>query len=83
MNTSIIDFLQASGEKMEAEIATALQMPMALVQSHLAQLATAGDVICCKVIRYRGGKKIEGTSYRLSRAKSGKPMPPVAPHKAR
>lgn len=83
MNTSIIDFLQVNGEKMEAEIAAALQMPMALVQSHLAQLATTGDVICCKVTRFPGGKKVEGTSYRLARAKSGKPMQPIATHKSR
>ncbi len=83
MNTSIIDFLQVNGEKMEAEIALALQMPMALVQSHLAQLSSAGDVICCKVTRYLGEKKIEGTSYRLAGAKSGKPMAPAGTPKTR
>lgn len=83
MNTSIIDFLHTHGEKMEAEIATALQLPMAHVQSQLAQLRTTGDVICCKVIRYLGGKKIEGTSYRLSGTRGGKPILPIATHKAR
>ena len=83
MNASIIDFLQLNGEKMDAEIAKALQVPMAQVQGHLAQLSTAGDVICCNVTRYLGGKKIEGTSYRLSGARSGKPMQPLATPKAR
>jgi hypothetical protein len=83
MNASIIDFLQVNGEKMEAEIAKALQMPMTQVQSQLAQLSTTGEVICCKVTRYLGGKKVEGTSYRLSRARSGKPLQPFATSKAR
>jgi len=80
---AIIDFLQVNGEKMEAEIAKALQMPMTQVQSHLAHLSTTGEVICCKVTRYLGGQKIEGTSYRLSRARSGKPLQPLATTKAR
>ena len=74
MSAAIIDFLQVNGEKMEAEIARALQLPIAQVQTQLAQLSRNGDVICCKVTRFLGGKKIEGTSYRLSGAKGGKPM---------
>jgi hypothetical protein len=83
MNASIIDYLHINGEKMESEIAKGLQVPMALVQSHLAQLSSTGDVICCKVTRYLGGKKIEGTSYRLSGARGGNPMQPPATPKTR
>jgi hypothetical protein len=83
MNASIIDYLHVHGEKMEAEIAKGLQAPIALVQSHLAQLSTTGDVICCKVTRYLGGKKIEGTSYRLSGARSGNPAQPPGTPKTR
>jgi hypothetical protein len=84
MNSSaVIEYLQANGEKMEAEIAKALQMPIAVIQAQLAQLSSAGEVICCKVTRFAGGKKIEGTSYRLSRAKSGKPVPPLTTSKSR
>ena len=83
MNASIIDFLRVNGEKMEAEIAKGLQMPMTLVQSQLAQLSTAGEVICCKVTRYLGGKKVEGTSYRLSQTRSGNPIQPFATSKTR
>jgi predicted ArsR family transcriptional regulator len=82
MNTAIVEFLQTNGEKMEAEIAAALRLPIAQVQGHLAQLSISGDVICCKVTRYSGGKRIEGTSYRLSRARSGKPVEPFS-HKGR
>ena len=83
MSVSILEFLRVNGEQMEAEIAKGMQMPMALVQSQLAQLSSAGEVICCKVTRYLAGKKIEGTSYRLSRTTSGKPMQPLTTAKRR
>ena len=79
MSVSILEFLRVNGEQMEAEIAKAMQMPMTLVQSQLAQLSTAGEVVCCRVTRYRGGTKIEGTSYRLSRTTTGKPLQPGPP----
>ena len=83
MNAEIIDYLQANGEQMEVDIAKALQMPVAQVQGHLAQLSRAGDVICCKVTRYAGGKKTEGTSYRMSGARGGKPVQPGGAPKTR
>lgn len=83
MTAAIIEYLQINGEKMEAEIAKALQLPMSQVQSHLAQLSVNGEVICCKVTRFPDGKKVEGTSVRLSRARSGKPMAPLSPLKKR
>ena len=82
MNAEIVEFLRSNGEKMEAEIAVALRLPMAQIQGHLAQLSISGEVICCKVTRFSGGKTIEGTSYRLSRARSGKPVEPFS-HKGR
>jgi len=83
MSVSITDYLQANGEKMEAEIAKALQLTMTQVHDHLAQLSIKGEVICCKVTKYQDGKAIEGTSYRLSRARSGKPMQAYSAHKTR
>ena len=83
MNASILDFLQVNGEKMESEIATALKAPVAVVQTHLAQLSAAGEVICCKVTRFPNGKKVEGISYRLSRTRSGNPMSPLVSYKKR
>jgi predicted transcriptional regulator len=66
MNASILDFLKANGEQLDVQIAEALRMPMALVSSHVAQLSSAGEVICCKRTRYIDGKPIEGVSCRLS-----------------
>jgi hypothetical protein len=66
MNASILDFLKANGERLDAEIAEALQIPMTLVTRHVSQLSAMGEVICCKVTRFIGGKPIEGVSCRLS-----------------
>lgn len=66
MNASILDFLKANGERLDAEIAAALQMSMTRVSQHVSQLSAAGDVICCKVTRYIDGKPIEGVSCRLA-----------------
>jgi hypothetical protein len=66
MNALILDFLKANGERLDAEIAAALQMPMTLVARHVSQLSAAGEVICCKVTRYLDGKPTEGVSCRLS-----------------
>ncbi len=66
MKTSILQYLKSNGEQMDAEIAKALHMPKAEVLSHIAQLSTAGEVICCQVTRYFGGKPIEGVSCRLA-----------------
>ena len=79
MSVAIKEFLQHNGEMMEAEIATALNIPMAQIQSQLALLSNAGDVIGCKVTRYGGGTTVEGTSYRLSGARSGKPLEIMPP----
>lgn len=66
MQKAILTHLRANGEQLDAEIAKALHIPKALVLSHIAQLSTAGEVICCRVTRYQGGKPVEGVSCRLS-----------------
>ncbi len=66
MSASILQHLRTNGEQLDAEIARALRMTQAQVNSHIAKLSAAGDVICCQVTRYVDGKKIEGVSCRLS-----------------
>lgn len=66
MNASILKYLRANGEQLDAEISLALDIPMAKLKTQVAELSASGDVICCKVTRYIDGKKIEGTSCRLS-----------------
>ncbi len=66
MKTTILQYLRNNGEQLDVDIAKALHMPKALVLSHISQLSSAGEVICCQVTRYLGGKPIEGVSCRLS-----------------
>jgi len=66
MNASILKYLRTNGEQLDAEISQALNIPMAQLKTQVAQLSASGDVICCKVTRFIDGKKIEGTSCRLS-----------------
>ena len=51
---------------LDAEIAKALHIPKPQVLNHIAELSALGEVICCRVTRFVGGKKIEGVSCRLS-----------------
>ena len=66
MNASILKYLKANGEQLDAEISQALHIPLPQLKNQVAQLSASGDVICCKVTRFIDGKKIEGTSCRLS-----------------
>lgn len=66
MNASILKYLKSNGEQLDSEISLALSIPMAQLKTQVAQLSASGDVICCKVTRFIDGKKIEGTSCRLS-----------------
>ena len=66
MDASILKYLRTNGEQLDADISKALDVPMAQLQPLFARLSMAGELICCKVTRFNDGKKIEGTSYRLS-----------------
>ncbi len=66
MNASILKFLRANGEQLDSEISQALHIPLAKLRDQVAELAASGEVICCQVTRFIEGKKIEGTSCRLS-----------------
>ena len=66
MNASILKHLRTNGEQLDADISQALGIPMAQLKKQVAELSASGDVICCQVTRFIDGKKIEGTSCRLS-----------------
>lgn len=66
MNVKILDYLKANGEQLDMEISAALRIPMSQLKTLVEQLSASGDVICCHVTRFVDGKKIEGTSCRLS-----------------
>jgi hypothetical protein len=66
MKANILQFLRSNGEQLDAEIAKALHISKAQVLGHISELSAAGEVICCQVTRYFGGRKVEGVSCRLS-----------------
>ena len=66
MNVKILEHLKANGEQLDVDISTALRIPMSQLKTLVEQLSISGDVICCHVTRFIDGKKIEGTSCRLS-----------------
>jgi hypothetical protein len=66
MNVNILNYLKANGEQLDMDIAAALGIPMPQLKTLVDQLSASGDVICCHVTRFIDGKKIEGTSCRLS-----------------
>lgn len=66
MSLSILDYLKTNGEQLDADIAAALNIPMPQLKALVEELSASGDIICCHVTRFIEGKKIEGTSCRLS-----------------
>ena len=66
MNPSILDYLKTNGEQLDLDLSRALHIPLAQLRKLVSQLSASGDVICCQVTRFIDGKKIEGTSCRLS-----------------
>ncbi len=66
IDTAILQFLKTNGPQSESEIAEALNLHITRVHSHVAQLSSAGDIICCNLTQFKGGLKIEGISCRLS-----------------
>jgi len=70
----ILQYLKLNGEQLDADLATALQMPLEKVRAEIQNLSARGDVMTCFVTRFRGGKKIEGWSSRVAGF-----TPPAAP----
>lgn len=66
MKASILKFLESHGEGTDAEIAKALRMPTEYVKNEVLLLSSAGDLVCCSVIRIVDGNTMEGLSCRLS-----------------
>lgn len=66
IDTIILQYLKANGPRSESEIAEALKMPASRIRSRVENLSSSGDIICCSLTRFEGGRKIEGISCRLS-----------------
>lgn len=62
----ILSYLKRHGERLDTEIAEALDIPLSNTQLHILKLAAEGEVVTCHLIRFQKGNKIEGLSCRLS-----------------
>jgi hypothetical protein len=76
----ILQYLKHNGERLDSEIAAGTGIPLAKVRLGVADLLARGDVIMCRVTRFKGGEKIDGMLYRsagyIPRASPGrKPKP--------
>ena len=70
----IMQYLKASGERFDAEIAVGTGLSLANVKLRLAEMSARGEIIMCHSIQFKDGKKIEGMRCRLAGY-----IPPVAP----
>ncbi|MBW8077868.1 MAG: ArsR family transcriptional regulator [Gallionella sp.] len=70
----ILQYLKINGERLDTDIAAAVGLSLAAARIELAGLSSQGEVMSCHSIKFVGGHKIEGMSYRLSGL-----MPKAAP----
>jgi len=62
----ILKYLKNHGEKLDAEIAEGVGLPLSKTRLYLAELAAKNEVVLCESIRFEKGKKIEGILCRVS-----------------
>jgi hypothetical protein len=70
----ILQYLKDHGEKLDSEIATGTGISLANVRLRVSDLSARGEVITCRVIRFKDGKKSDGVLYRAAGY-----IPPPAP----
>lgn len=64
--SEILQYLKDNGERLDIELAVELGAQLETIRCCLSALSARGDVIMCHAIRYKVGKKIEGTLCRAS-----------------
>lgn len=62
----ILKYLKTHGELLDTEIAEAMGLSLAKTRLQLAELSAEGEIMTCHIVRFEKGKKIEGTSCRIS-----------------
>ena len=63
---TILKYMRARGEQLDAEIAAATRIPLEEVRIQLSELSARGDVIVCRSTRYIKGKPSEGLLCRIA-----------------
>lgn len=62
----ILQCLRKRGQLLDSEIAAATGVSLAKVSAAILQLAAAGEISTCTVIRFNGDEEIRGTLCRIS-----------------
>jgi DNA-binding transcriptional ArsR family regulator len=70
----ILKYLKDRGEKLDSEIAAAMDMPLDAVRRHVSALSARGEIMTCQSTRFVEGRKIEGMLCRIAGY-----VPPAAP----
>ncbi len=64
--TPIIEYLRKHGQKVDYEIAEAINISIDDVRSSLIALSARGEISRCNVTRFTNGQPIEGIMCRIS-----------------
>ena len=70
----ILQYLKDHGEQLDSEIATATGIPLAEVRLRVSGLSARGEVMTCRLTRFKNGAKSEGLLCRVAGF-----SPPAAP----
>jgi len=70
----IMKYLKTYGQRLDSEIAEATGIPLSKVRRHIEDLAQQGEIMKCKVTRFNGDEKFEGTLCRAAGF-----IPPTSP----
>ncbi len=60
----VLQYLKKHGQLLDAEIAAGMGLPLKKIKEHLATLATLGEISTCRVTRFNGPDRFEGTLCR-------------------
>jgi len=62
----ILKYLRDHGEQLDSEIATGTGISLKDVRLGVSDMSARGDIITCRVIRFKDGKKSDGILYRAA-----------------
>ena len=63
---TILNYMKARGEQLDAEIAAGTRIPLTDVRLYLSELSKRGDIILCRSTRFIKGQKSEGMLCRIA-----------------
>jgi hypothetical protein len=70
----ILEYLKKHGQKVDYEIAAAMDIPLPEIRSSLSDLSSRGEISRCSVTRFANGEPVEGMLCRIAGT-----IPPKAP----